>query len=217
MDLIVPIVNGIGEIRRNIPPGTYEIQIIRIPGYEPELYSGSLATVTETITIDPAQRESVFLTPATGAVTVVIQLMNASGEIVDFPTDQINGFVVRRSDAEGNFYEGSATLNQVNEIVFPNLPYGCHAETGVIDGPMVSLAIDTSTLPSSYALESPVVVTKQLVSNRAEDNVFPFILKEQSASIIQVNVLDGSASISRVISEEGTDEYLGISGVLTIE
>lgn len=214
MDIIVPIVNGVATIYEDIPPGTYQIDVLKIPGYEPELYDEGMH-ITSSITVEPGQTEATLYVEAVGTATLIVKEELADGTVTDLSDSHANGIVIYRSNETGDSHGKAITMNRNREL-YDNLPYHYNEETKQPDGPVVSLTIDSNTLPEHYSMKGSSVVSKQLVSQEATQNEFVFLLIHNVKNIW--HIYDAHAPYYSSFEEEGEPEgYFGIDGTLYLE
>lgn len=213
MEIIVEIVDGVAAIYQEIPPGTYQIEIIELPGYVEVLYNEELV-VTSTITLEPEKPAVEFYVEAVGVATVVLMGVLPDGTYVELKSDEVKGIRVYRCDEEGKHFEGYIEMTDYKGI-YQNLPYHYDQIKEVADGPTVYLGLDRETLPSRYQpLEGTDVVGMKLKSQLASENVFTFYLV---IGAVNFQVCQCDSGIYANIDDDGEPlGYLGVSGTLTL-
>lgn len=214
MEIIVEIVDGVAAIYQKIPPGTYQIEVVELPGYVEELYNEELV-VTQTITFDPDTPETDFYVEAIGAATVAIMGVLPDKTYVELKPDEVKGIRVYRCDEEGKHFEGYIEMTD-NTGTFKNLPYHYDQIKEVADGPTVYLGLDRESLTSRYQPPAGTdVVGLKLKSQLASDNVFTFYLV---IGAVNFQVYECDSGIYANIDDDGEPlGYLGVSGTLTLD
>lgn len=215
MDIIVQIVDGVAEIYQPLPPGTYKIDVIKLPGYEKKLYDEDM-NITSSITIEANKMVNEFYIEATGEAALIIQEELADGSVQELLDEKTEGIVIRRTNTTGTITGNSITMSKNGEV-FPNLPYSYNQEKGYADGPDVSLIIDRNTLPMNYVIKGNEIITKKLEQQQAEQNKFIFLIIYTVRQIWYV--FDRKAPIYSTIDDEGKPlGYLMIgSGTLLLD
>lgn len=215
MDIVVAIIDGVARIYQKIPPGTYEIRIDRLVGYEQVLYNEG-GVVTSSVTFETGKKEPELFAEATGQATLIVKEMLPDGTEIELPDSLVKYIVIFRSDETGAD-SGIHMELQHNRNIFSNLPYHFNEVTQQADGPLVSLAINKESLPDHYIIRGNYIVTQRLSSQQAENNEFVFFLIYKPEQVW--HVYDGNAPIyNSFYDTDETGRFLGIdSGIFTMK